>query len=229
MGYIGFGDLGPIRWNSLFANIQRMHPEQRTVETFEGREYDIYVAELTDERYQFNLGNELQLSIVPRRFDLSWAVLYGNHWDDDNSIAPSDHDREFVSTVLRAQVYLTPTLHVLVESSVARELSRNGNAYRNAADAIFENSGGLPDSRGLEYGDSNQRVTWQGKGGLILNPLGEGMYVRPSLRLLYGVQYSTMNNAFGNSFVETPSQFAQFDTVERHWHHMIAVEAEAWF
>lgn len=229
IGYLGFGDLGPIRWNSLFANIQLVHPDQRTVETFDGRDYDLYVAGLTDQRFQFNLGNELQMSIVPNRFDLSWAVLYGNYWDGDNDIAPSDHDREFVSTVLRMQVYLTPTLHILVESSVAREISRNGNAYRNASDSIFENTEGLPDSRGLEFGDSDTRVTWQGKGGLVLNPLGQGIYVRPSLRLLYGAQYSTMNNAFGNSFVTTPSQFAQFDTVDRHWHHMIAVEAEAWF
>ena len=229
VGYIGFGDLGPIRWNSLFANVQLNHPDQRSVETFDSREYDIYVAELTDQRYSLMVGNELQLQIVPQRFDLSWAVLYGNHWDDDNSIVPTDHDRDYISTVLRAQVYITPVVHLLVESSVAREHSRNGNAFRNAADSIFENTGGMVDSRGLEFGDDDTRVTWQGKGGFVLNPLGAGIYVRPSLRLLYGVQYSTQNNAFGNSFVETPSQFAQFETVDRHWHHMIAVEAEAWF
>ena len=229
VGYLGFGDLGPIAWNSLFANIQLGHPDNRTTETFEGRDYDIYVAELTDQRFSLTVGNELQMRIVPNRFDLSWGVLYGNHWDGDNDIAPSDHDREYVSTVVRMQVYLTPALHLLIESSVANEMSRNGNAYRNNADSIFENTGGLPDDRGLEYGDSDVRTTWQGKGGVVLNPLGAGIYVRPSLRLLYGVQYSTQNNAFGNSFVETPSQFAQFDTVTRHWHHMIAIEAEAWF
>lgn len=229
VGYLGFGDLGPLRWNSLFVNIQRRHHDKSTVESFEGRDYDIFVKSLTDERYEFNLGNEMQLQIVPNRFDIAWALLYGNHWDVDNDIAPSDFDRTIFSTVLRLQGYLSPVVHLLIESSVAREISRNGNAYRNHADSIFESSGGRPDSRGLEFGDASERVTWQGKGGVVLNPLGAGIYVRPSLRLLYGIQYSTQNNAFGNSFVETPSQSAQFDTVERHWHHVIAIEAEAWF
>jgi hypothetical protein len=64
---------------------------------------------------------------------------------------------------------------------------------------------------------------------VVLNPLGPGMYVRPSLRLLYGVQYSTQNNAFGNSFVETLDQYNDFGNVERHWHSVVAIEAEAWF
>ena len=229
VGYLGFGDIGPLRWNSLFVNVLRRHHDTATVEGFGGRDYDIFVKSLTDERYEFNLGNELQLEIVPGGLDLVWAVLYGNHWDVDNDVAPSDFDREIFSTVLRLQAYLTPVVHLLIESSVAREVSRNGNSYRNHADSIFESSGGRPDSRGLELGDANTRVTWQGKGGVVLNPMGPGIYVRPSLRLMYGVQYSTMNNAFGNSFVETPSQYALFDTVERHWHHVIALEAEAWF
>lgn len=230
VGYLGFGDLGPLRWNSTFASIGLAHPEQQTTETFEGREYDIYVNALTDQRFSLLVGNEAYFTLVPNRLDLAWAVLYGNHWDDDNTeIVPSDHDRDYISTVLRTQVYLTDVVHLLVESSVAREHSRNGNTYRNDKDSIFENTDGRPDSRGLENGDSDTRITWQGKGGVVLNPLGNGIYVRPSIRILYGVQYSTQNNAFGNSFVETPSQFAQFDTVERHWHHIIAVEAEAWF
>jgi hypothetical protein len=120
-------------------------------------------------------------------------------------------------------------VHLLFESSGAIEMSTNGNRWRNHADSVFKNVGGLPDTEGLEYGDSDRRLTWQGKGGLVLNPLGRGIYSRPSIRILYGAQYSTMNNAFGNSFVETLSQYNEFETAERHWHHVIAFEAEAWF
>jgi hypothetical protein len=74
-----------------------------------------------------------------------------------------------------------------------------------------------------------ERTTQQLKVGPVLNPLGTGIYTRPSLRLLYGVQHSSQNNAFGNSFVETLDENSQFQTVERHWHHVVALEAEAWF
>ena len=118
---------------------------------------------------------------------------------------------------------------MLIEGSAAREWSRNGNNVREHKDSIFSSTDGAPDTRGLEYGDSDTRVTYQGKGGFVLNPLGTGIYSRPSLRLLYGVQYSTQNNAFGNSFVDTLDQYATFDAVEQHWHHVLALETEVWF
>ena len=120
-------------------------------------------------------------------------------------------------------------MHFLVESSYAVEKSANGNAYRNNVDSVFKNSNGVADSRGLEFGDSDTRTTWQGKGGIILNPLGPGVYVRPSMRLLYGVQWSSQNAAFGNSFVETLDQYNDFGNVERHLHHVVALETEVWF
>jgi hypothetical protein len=229
IGYVGFGNVGPLRWNSLYVNILRKHPERTVVESAQGRDFDIYIKGLTDERHELNIGNELQLRVVPERLDLAWGLLFGRHWDDDNAILPTDHDRLFASTVLRLQVYLTDRVHLLFESSGAVEQSMNGNRWRNHADSVFQNVGGLPDTEGLEYGDAAQRLTWQGKGGVVLNPLGRGIYTRPSLRILYGAQYSTMNNAFGNSFVETLSQYNEFETAERHWHHVVAFEAEAWF
>lgn len=63
----------------------------------------------------------------------------------------------------------------------------------------------------------------------MLNPTGLGIYTRPSLRLLYGLQYSNQQAAFGNGFVENQSQYNIFKTPELHWHHVVAVEAEAWF
>jgi len=229
IGSIGFGDFGPLRWNSLFVSYTRRHPENSTTETVDGRDYELYVAKFTDERHELIVGNELQLQVVPERLDLAWSVLFGDHRDGDNDMQPSDFDRWYLSTVLRLQAYLSRTLHLLVESSIAREVSRNGNQFRNHGDSIFQSQAGQADRRGLEFGDADERTTWQGKAGVVLNPMGPGLYVRPSLRLLYGVQYSSQNHAFGNSFVESLSQFNLFGSWETHWHHVIALEAEAWF
>lgn len=229
VAYLGFGNVGPIRWNNLFVSLGTRHPETSSVESLNGEDFTVYAKSFTDERRELIVGDELQVSVWPERVDVAAGALYGDMTDGDNDIAPSDYDRTFWSTVLRAQVYVSPHVHLLAESSYARETSRNGNAYRNHVDSLFENAGGVPDSEGLEYGDSDRRDTWQGKAGVVLNPLGPGIYTRPSLRLLYGLQHSTQNNAFGNSFVETLDQYNDFGNVERHWHSVVALEAEAWF
>ena len=229
VGYLGFGNLGPLRWNALYANWTHLHPKSTVVETYDGEDIEIYIAELTDDREQVNVGTEMQITLVPERWDVAVAGLYGQYTDTDNDIVPSDDDRDFMSAVVRTQGYLGPTFHLLAESSIAEENSHNGNAYRNHVDSLFQNSEGTADDEGLEYGDSASRTTWQGKFGVVLNPLGTGIYARPSLRLLYGVQYSTQNNAFGNSFVETLDEYNAFGNVERHWHNVVAIEAEAWF
>lgn len=227
--YLGFGGFGPLVWNSTYANFTHRHPLQKTTETYAGEEQDLYIAALTDQRYELFVGNEMQLRLIPNRWDLVWGAVYGNHWDADNDLLPTDFDRWYASGVLRNQVYVSPTVHFLVETSLAREHSRNGNTYRNRGDSIFTSNDGLADSRGLEYGDADTRDTWQGKAGIVLNPLGPGIYVRPSLRLLYGLQYSTQSNAFGNSFVESVSDLNEFGAWETHWHHVVALEVEAWF
>lgn len=229
VAYLGFGGLGPIRWNSLFANALRLHPDNFVSETFEGRLYDVYVTDFTDERYQINVGNEMQLVLLPGRLDLVWAALYGRHWDRDNDIVAAESDRSFASTVARFQLYVTETTHLLAETSLAREVSENGNLYREHVDSVFQSSGGVSDPRGLEFGDSDERRTWQGKIGWVLSPLGTGIYTRPSLRVLYGVQHSSQNNAFGNDFVDSLDDFNAFPNQERHWHHVLALEAETWF
>ena len=229
VGHVGFGNLGPLIWNNLFVNYLRRHPDDTIIETFEGRDYTLYVTELTDERYQFNLGNEMQLRLIPDHLDLVWGVLYGYHFDLDNEIAPTDDDRTFVSTVARFQYYVTEVFHLLLESSVAQERSLQGNRYRLHADSVFTSEAGQSDARGLEFGDSDVRNTWQLKVGPVLNPLGMGIFSRPSLRILYGAQWSNQNNAFGNSFVESLSEYNDFGTVEQHWHHVVALEVETWF
>jgi hypothetical protein len=229
IGHIGFGNLGPLVWNNLFANFLRRHPDNFVFENYMGEEYRIYVKDLTDERYQLNIGNEMQLELVPDILDLTWAVLYGLHYDNDNFIKPTDNDRRFMSAVARFQVYLTESLHFLLESSVAQEQSTNGNMYRNHADSIFQSEDGRMNTEGLEFGDADTRNTVQLKLGPVLQPTGRGIFNRPSFRLLYGLQHSSQNNAFGNSFVQTQDEFDDFDVVEQHYHHVIALEVETWF
>ncbi len=229
VGYLGFGDAGPLRWNNLFVSFERLHPLGFTTETFEGVTADLYVHDLTDQRTVLLVGDELQARLIPDRWDGACGALLGAHRDADNQIAPSDDDRGYASIVVRSQIYLNPVLHLLKEWSYAVETSANGNRFRNHADSIFTGQDGVQNDRGLEFGDADKRVTWQGKAGFVLSPLGPGVYVRPSLRLLYGVQHSTENNAFGNSFVADLDQFNTFGNVERHWHQVVALEAETWF
>ena len=229
IAYLGFGGFGPLLWNSVHASFQRRHPLHSSTELLDGEEITLYTKALTDQRFELLVGNELQLELVPQRLELAWGVLYGNHWDEDNTVAPSDHDRWYLSTVLRLQAFATPVIHFLVESSVAREVSTQGNMWRNHGDSIFQSTDGQADSEGLEFGDADTRTTWQGKAGVVLSPLGAGIYARPALRVLYGIQYSTQNNAFGNSFVEDVSQWNDFGSWETHLHHVLAIEVEAWF
>ncbi|MFL5321226.1 MAG: hypothetical protein ACJ790_16315 [Myxococcaceae bacterium] len=229
IAYVGFGGVGPLLWNNFFINYLKRHPDGPYTETFNGRTFDIHVTEFTDERYQVNAGNEMQLRIIPNLFDLNWGLLYGYHFNKDDQIAANDDNRLFYSTVVRGQIYVTSTLHILIEGSAARELSLNGNQYRLHRDSVFRSSGGISDARGLEFGDSPERDTFQWKGGIVMSPLGRGIYTRPQLRLLYGGQYSNTQAAFGSGFVEDLSQYNVFVGPERHFHHVISLEAEGWF
>lgn len=235
MAYLGFGQLGALRWNNLFINFLRKHPNDMYEEFFNNQTYNVYVTEWTDERYQLNIGNEMQLAIVPDRFDLTWAALFGYHFDKDDKIRSSEENRLFWSLVVRGQVYITPTLHFLAETSFAQEKSLNGNLWKKSARSIDRSANGFADNDGLEFGDLQTRNTWQGKAGLVINPGGSGIFARPSLRLMYGVQYSNMHNAFPNNYVETLDDNNLFfkndlnSIKDRHWHHIISIEAEAWF
>ena len=228
-GYLGFGGWSGLKWNSTFIRWEKRHPEGPKQDSWAGETVDVHVTDFTDERTVLTVGNETLIDAIPGRLEFALGTLYGLHKDGDNSIMPSEHDRWYASAVLRAQVALTPTLAWLTESAIAQEVSTNGHFIREHEDSIFANTAGVADSRGLEFGDADTRTTWQGKAGLVFNPLGPGIYSRPSLRLLYGIQHSNENNAFSNQFVTTLDQYNAFGTVEQHWHHMVALEAEAWF
>ncbi len=232
VGYLGFGGFGPIRWNNFFARFSRLHPKNFYTDTdpASGKSVQVYVADLTRDRYNLQLGNELQLKLITDRLDASWAVLYAQDRDYANTIQASEANRDVLSTVLRLQLYFTRSLHVLVENSLAQEHSLNGNLYRSNFDSIFANTRGVSDSRGLEYGDSAYRRTWQFKTGLVLNPTGFGIYARPSIRLLYGFQYSSQHAAFGNAFVDKLDQYDAFKPKSTiSWHHLVSLESEGWF
>jgi len=229
VGYLGFGQVGPLIWSNFFGSYTWEMPQKATTESYAGQDITLYVHDFTDQRTTLLLGNEMQLRVVPDRLDAVWSVLYGDHRDGDNDIVPSDFDRTYASTVLRLQGYATETVHFLAEGSAAREWSRNGNTYRQFSDSIFSNTEGRPDTRGLEFGDSDTRHTFQLKMGPVLQPTGRGIFNRPSLRFLYGMQYSSQNNAFGNAFVDTIDQYNDFQPVEQRLHHLVAAEVEVWF
>lgn len=236
VGYLGFGKLGPLKWNNLFLNFLREHPQNYYYETYQNVTKRIYVKDWTDERYQFNLGDEMNWEIVKNRFDLTIAAIVGYHFDKDDDVSSSERNRLIGSVVARGQVYITPTVHFLAETSYAQENSLNGNLWRKSPRSIRNSTDGYASSLGLEYGDLDKRKTWQGKVGFVLNPGGTGIFARPSLRLLYGVQYSNAHDAFPNSntdSVDLTNEFFGQDTLknlsERHWHHVISIEAEAWF
>ncbi|MBM4378071.1 MAG: hypothetical protein FJ086_02030 [Deltaproteobacteria bacterium] len=229
VGYLGFGGFGPVRWNNLFVNFLRLHPDAPVTEQVAGRTFSIHVTNFTDERYQLNAGNELQLRVLPDVLDVNWGLLFGHHVDLDDRVRASEANRTFYSTVVRGQLYLTSTVHLLLEGSAAREESRNGNLYRLHVDSVFQSARGVSDARGLEYGDARVRETYQLKGGVVFNPAGRGIYTRPSLRLLYGAQYSNVHAAFGSGFVESLDEANLFRGPERHWHHVVSIEAEGWF
>jgi hypothetical protein len=229
IGALGFGKLGPLRWDNLFVRFERKHPNNFYADSWEGRQVNVYIADLTRDRYSLQVGNEAQFHLLPR-FDVVWAVLYGSDRDYANKIVASEANRTYMSSVLRGQVYLSKVVHLLVEGSIAEEKSLNGNLYRSNFDSIFQNTEGVSDTRGLEFGDAKSRSTYQLKAGIVLNPTGLGIYARPSIRLLYGFQYSTQHAAFGNGFVERLEQFDAFrPTGTISWHHLISLESEGWF
>jgi hypothetical protein len=228
-GVVGFGGWGPLTWSRHWFSAEQVMPELMGAEHYDGIDYTLYTTDITDERTVLSYATQSELTLIPQRLDLVIAGLIGVHRDGDNDISPSDYARTYRSVVARLQTYATPNVHWLLEGSAAEEVSTNGNQYRNHVDSIFASQDGVSNTRGLEVGDADTRITFQGKTGIVLNPLGPGIFARPSLRLLYGVQYSTQNNAFGNNFVDSLSEFNDFENEERHLHHLMALEAEAWF
>jgi hypothetical protein len=232
--YLGFGKLGNFVWNNLFVDFEHLHPLPPYTETDPrtGAPVMVYITNITNKRYTFQAGDEAQFTLVPGRLDAVWAALVGYNFNKDNTIQSGQDNFEYGSTVLRLQLYLTQVVHYLFETSLAREISLNGNLYRQHVDSIFGNVNGVPTTGqqfALQNGDSSTRDTWQIKTGIVLNPNGPGIYTRPSIRLLYGLQYSSQQAAFGNGYATSLNQYNVFLGPEMHWHSVVALEAEEWF
>lgn len=236
VGYLGFGKLGPLKWNNFYIHYLKAPPQTTYQENYTPpgsttpQSYTLYIHDLTNQQYELEMGDEAQITLIPGRLDLAIAGLYGEERNYANTQVAGPDNQRFYSGVARFQFYLTRTFHLLFETSVAQEVSLNGNLYRQHQDSVFTNSGnGVADALGLQYGDSNIRDTWQGKWGVIFNPNGPGIYTRPSLRLLYGLQYSSAQDAFQSGYVNNLNQYNEFVGPEQHWHSVVGVEAEGWF
>lgn len=232
--WTGFGgpEIGPFKvyWNDLSVRFEKKAPQIAVKETYDGETKDIYISQFTDERYEFSLYDEIQLRLLPNHFDLNMGFGFGKSWDNDNRIRPDDYNMTRYAFVIRPMWYITEHLHYLLELVYAREKSTIGNRYREHFNSIKSNTQGAPDTEGLEWGDTDTKYTYQIKTGFTINPAGRGIYSRPVIRLLYGVQHSNVQAAFGNSFEESLNRRNQFNlNRDIHWHHMARVEVEHWF
>jgi hypothetical protein len=235
VGYLGFGKLGPLDWNSVYFHYTKKPPLTNYQETYTPpgatapQTYTIYISGLTSQEYELMIGDEALFHLIPHRLDLAIGGMYGEERNDANTIIAGTDNYTFASGVARLQYFLTQSIHLLVETSVAEEHSLNGNLFRDHESSIFNNDDGVPDPLGLQYGDSAYRDTWQGKWGIVFNPKGEGIYTRPSLRLLYGLQYSSQQDAFQSGYVNNLNQYNQFVGPEQHWHSVFGADLEGWF
>jgi hypothetical protein len=222
---LGFGGLPPLQWLNAFGRYERLHPDDYVDEPGER----IYVRDYTDERRRTLVGAESYWRLAAR-VEAIWSLLAGRDRNADNQVLAGEDNRTFGSTVLRVQVALSDALQLLVENSVAREVSDRGKLWRLHYDSVFENDGGQAAARGLQYGDSDTRDTWQGKVGFVFSPNGLGLFSRPALRLVFGTQRSNVHNAFPGAFAATLDENDVFaETTDRHWHSVLSLEAEAWF
>lgn len=202
-GTVGFGDVGPLRWNRLQVILLRRLPDAPRVEVVDGEEVRTRVARETDQRHELLVGDEIELDLVPDRLEIAAAALFEHRFDPDTRDgAEAATNRTSISGVLRAQVALTPVISLLGETSLAREVMRST----------------VP--RGASPDGGARKDTWQGKAGVVVSPAGPGLGSRPALRALYGAQHCNLPNAWPG---------APPTGGDARWHHLVSLEAEAWF
>ena len=89
--YLGFGNFGPVKWNNFFARFERVHPVPPYAETYVRspgpQTINIYVTDLTAHRYQFEAGDEIQLTLIPGRLDAALAGLVGYNFNKENTVS----------------------------------------------------------------------------------------------------------------------------------------------
>ncbi len=172
-GSLDFLKLGAIRSNRFQVVAWRRLPDAPVVTAVGDTSITLGAADHTDARYALVIGNEMEVEVLPERLELAWGILYDRSFDlddrpDSKGGGSTGNNRAGISTVVRAQLALTPTVALLGESCVAYEVVR----------------GETPTD------------TQQAKGGVVLSPAGPGLNARPALRLLYGVQHSSKVDAW---------------------------------
>ncbi|RME03886.1 MAG: hypothetical protein D6805_04945 [Planctomycetota bacterium] len=231
--WLGFGGvrLGGIRlrWNDFSVSLEKKPADQALRFSANGVTKDVYISRFTDERYELLVLDESYWELSSR-VDMVMGIFFSYAWDGDNRYRPDDQNRLAFSILFRPQIYLTDYFHLLNEVSFAVERSLIGNRYREHFDSLTTNTDGVFDPEGLEWGDTDIKYTLQFKTGLVFNPFGKGIYNRPSIRLLFGVQYSNVHAAFKNSYEESLARQNLFNArKDLHWHYMISLEVEHWF
>ena len=233
--WVGFAlnlDLGTvkIKWNDLSFFLEKRHPWIALSDESNSIKKDIYVSNFTDEIIDLWLIDEVQLVLWKKKLDMNigFALIWSH--DGDNLNLPNNNNRIAFSVITKPQYYITREIHILSELSLAVEKSTIGNQYREHWDSIQSNTNGVPNKDGKEWGDTNQKFTFQFKIGPVFNFNGYGINTRPSIRVLYGVQYSNVHAAFGNTFNESLNRQNLFlSRQDMHLHHIISFEAEHWF
>lgn len=166
IGYLGFGKLGPLRWSNLFVSYRKLHPDNSYVENYLGRDYTIYLSQVTDKRTQLLAGNEMQFTVVPDRLDAAWAVLYGQDVNLDNTVAPGDDNRTYYSTVLRLPVPVADGAPVGRVEPGAREVDAGAAVPRARGLGVRElgRHAGQPRPRAGRHRHA-QHLAGEGRGG----------------------------------------------------------------
>ncbi len=224
--------LGPVKlmWNDMSFSFVRKRADRFVDETYNGITKRIYTNDFTDERYEFIFADEMQWQVWKDRLDINLGTIMIFSWDKDNVYKPSEANRNLMTFTVRPQFYITSILHALMEVSYTTEFSTLGNLYREHYDSIEASTAGSPDMRGLEYGDTNRRNSLQLKLGPVLNPNGRGIYNRPTIRLLFGMQLSNVHAAFPNNYSPALNSNNVFSYGEdRHEHYMVSLEVEHWW
>lgn len=223
---------GPVKlnWNDTSVSFARKRPDRYVEETHQGITKKIYVNDFTNKRHELIIADEMQWTLIKDRLDVNLGTIMIFSWDNDNTIKPSEANRNLYTFTVRPQFYFTSILHALLEVSYTTEVSTLGNLYREHFDSIESSTGGSPDNRGLEYGETNMRNTLQVKLGPVLNPNGRGIYNRPTIRLLFGVQLSNVHAAFPNNYVPALNSNNVFNYgKDVNEHYMVSLEVEHWW
>ncbi|MDP2307406.1 MAG: hypothetical protein Q8P18_15375 [Pseudomonadota bacterium] len=209
-GTVGFGDLGPVRWNRLQVVLRRRLPDAPRLTVVDGEEVRVGVSRQTDQRHELLIGDEVELELVPDHLEVAAAAVFEHHYDPDQ-LGPegtggeSPTNRTALSGVLRVQVALTPAFSLLGETSLAREVARGAQGVS---------------TDGAATDGPARKDTWQGKVGVVVSPAGPGLGARPALRALYGAQHCSLPSAWPG---------APPTGGDARWHHLVSLEAEAWF